>query len=384
MAGAKVRNPDSTLLHHSNAFLRSLILSAVDGVIAADMDGKILIFNDAAAQLLGYTAEEALDKLNIRDLYPDDVARSVMTKLRSSECGEAGKLKACEVSLRAKSGEIVPISLNASIIYDEGQEVATIGFFHDLREALEIKRELETTQMQLLQAEKLASLGKLAAGVAHQLNNPLNGITLFTRIVMEEHELDREVKKDLMRIFKDAERCRDIVKELLEFARQTRQDIKPQNLNRAVSRTIFLLQSQAIFHNIEIERVLSSSLPKVPVDIQQIYHVFMNLIINAAEAMEGQGKLTVKSHRTRQGKGVLFEISDSGPGIPEEVISRIFDPFFTTKDQGKGTGLGLSVAYGIVQNHHGTITVRNNPEGGVTFSVELPLNRDEERDRVSD
>lgn len=384
MARAKVRNPDNTLLEHTNAFLRSLILSAVDGVIASNMNGKILIFNDAAARILGYTPQEALENLSIQDLYPDDDARLVMKKLRSEECGEVGKLKTCDVRLRMKSGETVPISLNASIIYDKGREVATIGFFHDLREDLEIKRELEATQMQLLQAEKLASLGKLAAGVAHQLNNPLNGITLFTRIVMEEHDLDRDVKKDLMRIFKDAERCRDIVKELLEFARQTRQEIKPENLNRAVSRTIFLLQSQAIFHNIEIEKDFSSTLPKVPVDIQQIYHVFMNLIINAAEAMEGVGKLTVKSRRSRSGRSVCFEISDTGPGVPEDVIPRIFDPFFTTKEHGKGTGLGLSVAYGIVQNHHGTITVRNNSGGGATFVVELPLTQGEDHVTVSD
>ena len=150
------------------------------------------------------------------------------------------------------------------------REVASIGFFHDLREDLRIKSELETTQMQLLQAEKMACLGKLAAGVANQLNNPLNGITLFTRIVMEEHELEKDVKKDLLRVLKDAERCRDIVKELLEFARQTRQNISPQNLNRAISRTLSLLESQAIFQNIEIEKALSPSLPKVPVDIQQI------------------------------------------------------------------------------------------------------------------
>ncbi len=372
----KVRNHDNALLEHSNEFLRSLILSAVDGVIAADMRGRILIFNDAASKILGYTPAEALKRLNIRDLYTDDEAREVMKKLRSKECGEGGKLKACEVGLRTKDGKIVPISLNASIIYDKGREVATIGFFHDLREDLEIKRELEATQMQLLQAEKMASLGKLAAGVAHQLNNPLNGITLFTRIVMEEHKLEKDVKKDLLRILKDAERCRDIVKELLEFARQTRQDIKPQNLNRAISRTLFLLESQAIFQNIEIEKVLSSALPKVPVDIQQIYHVFMNLVINAAEAMEGTGKLTVKTYLAASRKGVCIEISDTGPGVPQDVIPRIFDPFFTTKGDRRGTGLGLSVAYGIVENHHGNITVRNNPGGGAAFIVELPLTQE--------
>jgi two-component system NtrC family sensor kinase len=266
--------------------------------------------------------------------------------------------------------------LNASIIYDKGREVATIGFFHDLREDLRIKSELEATQIQLLQAEKMSSLGKLAAGVAHQLNNPLNGITLFTRIVMEEHQLEKDVKKDLLRVLKDAERCRDIVKELLEFARQTRQNISPQNLNRAISRTLFLLESQAIFQNIKIEKVLSPSLPKVPVDIQQIYHVLMNLVINAAEAMEGAGKLTVKSSLARSRKCVCIEISDTGPGVPQEVIPRIFDPFFTTKGDRRGTGLGLSVAYGIVENHHGKIKVKNHSGGGAVFIIELPLTQE--------
>lgn len=373
---AKVSNHDNALLEHSNEFLRSLILSAVDGVIAADMKGKILIFNDAASQILGYSPTEALERLNIRDLYPEDDSSMVMKMLRSKECGEVGKLKACEVGLRTRDGEIVPISLNASIIYDKEREVATIGFFHDLREDLKIKSELEATQIQLLQAEKMSSLGKLAAGVAHQLNNPLNGITLFTRIVMEEHELEKDVKKDLLRVLKDAERCRDIVKELLEFARQTRQNISPQNLNRAISRTLFLLESQAIFQNIEIEKVLSPSLPKVPVDIQQIYHVLMNLVINAAEAMEGAGKLTIKSSLARSRKCVCIGISDTGPGVPQEVIPRIFDPFFTTKGDRRGTGLGLSVAYGIVENHHGKITVKNNPGGGAVFIVELPLTQE--------
>lgn len=177
-------------------------------------------------------------------------------------------------------------------------------------------------------------------------------------------------------MLKDAERCRDIVKELLEFARQTRQNISPQNLNRAVSRTLFLLESQAIFQNIEIEKALASSLPNVPVDIQQIYHVFMNLVINAAEAMEGSGKLTVKTYLAPSRRGVCIEISDTGPGVPQDVIPRIFDPFFTTKGDGLGTGLGLSVAYGIVENHHGNITVRNNPGGGAAFIVELPLTQE--------
>ncbi len=361
------------LSERSNALLRNLILSAVDGVIAADMSGRIFIFNDAAAAILGYSPQEALAGLNIRRLYPGRGAEEVMRRLRGEEYGGRGKLKSCQVDLLSKSGTIVPVSLNASIVYEQDREVATVGFFHDLREDLRLKEELARTQMQLLQAEKMASLGKLAAGVAHQLNNPLNGITLFTRLTMEEYPLQDEVKKNLFRIRKDAERCRDTVRELLEFARQARQNVRLHDINQSIERTLFLLENQSIFHNIAIDRQLSPTLPRIPVDVQQMNHVFMNIILNAAEAMDGAGRLLVRSYLSADGGRVCVEISDTGPGIAEEVLPHIFEPFFTTKEVGKGTGLGLSVVYGIVHDHHGQVRVHSRPGEGATFTVELPL-----------
>ena len=198
-------------LRRSNAFLKNLLHSSVDGVIAADKKGNILLFNDAAAEISGYSEDEALTSLNIRDVYPEDGAYKIMEKLRSNEYGGPGKLKSYHIDVKQKDGSLIPISLNAAIIYEEGIETATMGFFHDLREAIRIKKELEQTQIQLLQSEKMASLGKLAAGVAHQLNNPIGGITLFARLMMEEYDLEDDARKDLNRILKDAERCRDTV-----------------------------------------------------------------------------------------------------------------------------------------------------------------------------
>jgi len=364
-------------LRRSNAFLRNLILSALDGVIAADKTGKILIFNDAAAEICGYTVDEALNRLDIRDIYPGEDARQVMEKLRSEDYGGAGKLKSYQVNLLGKNGDTIPISLNAAIIYEDRREVATIGFFRDLRETLRMKEALEKTQIQLLQSEKMASLGKLAAGVAHQLNNPLGGITLFTKLVMEEYDIEDKAREDLQRILKDAERCRDTVKELLEFARQTRQEMRPHNVNQALSRTLFLLENQAIFQNIEIEKDLAPALPPVPADIQQLNHMFMNIILNAVEAMEGRGSLRLRTALSREHDQVIIEISDTGPGIPEDVVPRIFEPFFTTKEEGKGTGLGLSLVYGIVEDHGGHITAESKVGEGTTFIIELPLTRQE-------
>jgi two-component system, NtrC family, sensor kinase len=361
------------VLQRSNALLRNLIRSSVDGVIAADKVGRLIIFNNAASRITGYSEEEALHRLNIRDIYPDGVAYEVMRKLRSDESGGKGKLKSYQVEVVGKDGGRMPISLNAAIVYEKDREVATIGFFHDLREALQMQEKLEKTQIQLLQAEKMASLGKLAAGVAHQLNNPLGGITLFTKLIMEEHDLAQPVRNDLERILKDAERCRDTVKELLEFTRQTRHLMQPHDINRAISRTLFLLERQSLFQNVEIVKELAENLPQVVSDIQQINHMIMNIVLNAAQAMEGKGRLTLRTYLLPETRRVGIDISDSGPGIAENVAPFIFDPFFTTKEEGKGTGLGLSLVYSIVENHGGTIKAISSPGKGATFKIELPL-----------
>ncbi|MDJ0875811.1 MAG: ATP-binding protein [Desulfobacterales bacterium] len=372
-------------LRHSNAFLKNLILSSVDAVMAADRKGKILIFNDAASEITGYAVDEALQDLSIRDIYPEKVAYEVMRKLRSEEDGGRGKLRSCQVDLQRKDGEIIPISLNASIVYENGDEVATVGFFHDLRQSLEIQKELEQIQIQLLQAEKMASLGKLAAGVAHQINNPLGGIILFAGLMLEEYDLEEAAREDLNRILRDAERCKDTVKELLEFARQTRHEMRPLDINEAIVRTLFLLENQTLFQNIEIVRQLDDGIPPVYGDIQQLNHLFMNIVLNAAQAMEGNGKLTVSTKRGANDDRAHIAIADTGPGIPQDVMPHIFEPFFTTKEEGKGTGIGLSLVYGIVENHGGAIRAVNREPAGTCFFIELPLSKpeDEEEDLES-
>ncbi|MBF0258035.1 MAG: PAS domain S-box protein [Desulfamplus sp.] len=357
----------------SNAFLRNLINSAADGVIAADMTGKIIIFNKAATEISGYTRKEAIDYLNISDLYPPGDAKKIMKKMRSDDYGGKGLLKGHKQAAIRKDGTSTPIVLNASIVYEDDKEVASIGFFHDLREAKRLEAELEKMQVQLLQAEKMSSLGKLAAGVAHQLNNPLGGITLFTQLMLEDYDINGDAKDDLLKIQRDAERCSAIVKELLEFARQTKREVKLQNINKIVGRTLFLLRNQAIFQNIEIIEAYDTSIPEIPADIQQLNHVFMNIILNAADAMEGSGILEIRTFLKNSDGMAHITISDTGPGIPESILPTIFEPFFTTKEEGKGTGLGLSMAYGIVESHHGKIKAENRPEGGTIFSITLPL-----------
>ena len=371
-------------LQRSNALLRNLITSAVDGVIAADRNGKVIIFNDAAAAIFGYTVAEALEHLDVRNIYPEGREREVMRQLRSDDHGGRGKLRSYQVEVLHRDGTRIPINLNAAIVYEGGREVATIGFFHDMRETLRMKRELEKTQLQLLQSEKMASLGKLAAGVAHQLNNPLGGITLFTKLVLEDYELPPAAREDLGRVLGDAERCRETVKELLEFTRQTRHLMRPNDVNQALRRTLFLLKSQSLFHNIVMDVDLDEQLPAVHCDIQQLNHMLMNIILNAAQAMKGCGALSIRTRAVTDRPWVRIEITDTGPGIPPDVLPHIFEPFFTTKDEGEGTGLGLSLVYGIVENHGGQIKAFSEPGQGAAFVIELPVTPKSDGDRAGE
>jgi len=359
-------------LRHTNSLLENLLLSAVDCVIASDMKGNIFLFNASAENVFGHSKEETENSINVRDIYPGDGARQVMKLLRSDDFGGKGRLTTYRTNALTKSGEEIPISLNASVVYEDGREVASVGFFHDLRDRIRIQKELEETQVQLLQAEKMASLGKLAAGVAHQINNPLGGITLFAKLMLEEYTLEKGAEEDLHRILRDAERARNTVKELLEFTRQTRHLMQPNNINDALTRTLFLIENQTLFQNIQLRKELQEDLPPVSSDAQQLYHLMMNIILNAAQAMDGNGILHIKTHYREKQDRVCIVISDTGPGIPEKALPHIFEPFFTTKDEGKGTGLGLSLAYNIVESHGGRMSARNNPEKGASFIIELP------------
>jgi signal transduction histidine kinase len=149
--------------------------------------------------------------------------------------------------------------------------------------------------------------------------------------------------------------------------------MQPHDINEVISRTLFLLENQSLFQNIEIEKKFGDSLPPVQADIQQLNHLFMNIILNAAQAMDGKGKLTIETAKVFDKEQISIEISDTGPGIPKDVIPHIFEPFYTTKEEGKGTGLGLSLAYGIVENHGGHIAVRNRSGGGASFNIVLPI-----------
>jgi two-component system NtrC family sensor kinase len=351
----------------------NLIESSVDGIIASDMKGNIFIFNKGAESLTGYTAEEVIGKSPIAEIYPEGVAKEVMKKLRSPEYGGVGKLTPSQFNVINKAGMEIPIQLSATLIYDGmGKEVASVGIFTDLRPRLKMEKKLQETHVQLVSSEKMASLGKLAAGIAHEINNPLGGILIYASLMMEDLSEEDPKRGDLARIVQEAGRCKEIVKSLLEFARQTEPKMEPTDINRAITDGLFFLENQALFHNIQIIKKLDPFLPSVRGNSGQLKQVFMNIIVNAAEAIYGSGTLTITTSHDAHRKTVFVEFIDTGEGIAEENLTRIFDPFFTTKDVGKGTGLGLATSYGIIEGHGGKIGVKSRLSEGTTFRIELP------------
>jgi len=254
---------------------------------------------------------------------------------------------------------------------------------HDAREDLtqwgrtlerrveERTQELRETQGQLIQSEKLASLGKMAAGVAHEINNPLTSILLNTYLLLEDCGETDEERESLTLIADEASRAAQIVAGLLDFARQTPAQEVRADVNDIIERTVQLHEMQASVRNIRIEKVLDRSLPPVDLDKNKIQQVFSNLIMNAREAMPEGGTLGVASRLSGDGTFLEIVFSDTGVGIPKDNIPKLFDPFFTTKSF--GTGLGLAVSYGIIRQRGGTIDVQSEVGRGSVFTVRLPL-----------
>lgn len=237
----------------------------------------------------------------------------------------------------------------------------------------------EFAKTKIMQSERLALIGQLAANVAHELNNPLQGIVTYSHLLLEEFpEENGSIAASLQRVVTQANRCRDIIRGLLDFSRQRKPDKMIVDLNSVLQECLTLVENQALFHNIELKQEFDPGIPRIILDPSQLQQVILNLIINAAEAMEEGGELNIKTHHLPSDHAVGISVSDTGYGIPEEHMEKLFDPFFTTKEVGHGTGLGLAISYGIVREHGGSIDVNSDVGKGTTFTVYLPLQIEEE------
>jgi two-component system, NtrC family, sensor kinase len=353
-------------LNSSPKFWANLIENSPDAIVAVRKGGEIIIFNRAAEKLLGYRKADVIERMNITDFYPFGQAKRIMKDLRSEEYGGPGFLEKREFLLLDNNGWEIPVYISASILYDEEKEIGSVGVFTDLRE----KRALEK---QLLRTEKLSSLGKLAAGIAHEINQPLTGILIFSHLLLKKFKDDEATRPDLELIVRETTRIKKIVQGVLDFGRETPMKKECQAIEEILDNTLEIIIHQERFFGINLIKKYGAEIPPVMVDASRMEQVFLNIIFNALEAMAGSGTLTVQTRKTSV--GVEVDLSDTGPGMPEEILDKIFDPFYTTKDstEGLGMGLGLAVSYGIVKKHNGDIQVTSSPESGTTFTIRLPL-----------
>jgi PAS domain S-box-containing protein len=346
----------------------NIIQTSMDGIIANDRQGKIIIFNEGAERIYGYTREEALSKIHVTQLYPEGQAKQIKKMIYGDEYGGPGRLINYSVEVLTQTGELVPILLSATIIDEKGEEVATVGHFKDMRE---IKR----LEDELLTSERMATVGQTTAGIAHGVKNILHGMKLGAFMIDTGFDKDKpeSLRKGWNLVRKNINRVSKMTKEMLSLASTAPPAFEVCSLNEIVEEVCELLAEEISRRGISLVLELDPSLPQVTVDPDGIHTCLLNLVTNAIEAFPEDtsgGQVTVSS-RDEGEAGVHLQVRDSGEGMSEELLERVLENLFTTKGA-RGTGLGLAITQKIVHEHGGTIQVESEPKKGTCFTIILP------------
>lgn len=344
-------------LQDTSAIKDQVVTSLPVGLIATDKDGKIAFSNSAAERITGIEPAQALGK------EPDSIFPNNFCELKKFlDIGESVSEEEMECEFTVD--KIVPVSISASkIINEEGNFVGQVFIFRDLGEVRRLQDEIR-------RKEKLAAIGGLAAGVAHEIRNPLSsikGIASYYKAKFADGSEDKEMAEVMI---EETDRMNRVISELLEFARPSKLNLKPSDLNELLKHSARLVQQEATAKNVQIQLNLTADPLEVEVDPDRLSQCFLNLYLNALQAMTSGGQLTIASS-TRVKGSVAIDIKDNGLGISAEDLSKIFDPYFTTKP--KGTGLGLAIVHKIIEAHQGQIKVRSTIGQGTVFSIILPL-----------
>jgi PAS domain S-box-containing protein len=360
---------DITEERHRDAELRrahtryqKLVESAWDAIFTVDAGGRFTSLNEALVEGLGIARERLLEMRFEEVVEPGD--RPAMQAVHAAAL--RGERQRSEVRFRAGDGELRIGSVSLTPLVDDGRITTVLGIVRDVTEERRLGE-------QLLQREKLAAVGQLVSGVAHELNNPLAGVLAFSQLLMATSHPDQAVRDAVVSINKEAKRAAKIISNLLLFARQRPPERTETDLNQVVLDAVELRRYALRTHQIELHTELDPGLPAVLADGAQLQQVILNLITNAEHALRdhsGTKRLTITTSRVRD--TLRITVSDNGPGVPEELQDRIFNPFFTTKKVGEGTGLGLSISDGIVREHGGQIRFGCPAGEGAVFVVELP------------
>lgn len=361
------------------AFQRNLIESSIDGILGCDENKRIVIFNKSMQKMLGYDAHEVLHQMTFSDFIspPDDL--NFNAALENEGYGGQHKLLLYETGLTAKSGRKVPVQVSASALFDNEKVNGLVCFFRDLREIRKLEREMED-QARILHQAKMMSLGRLAASVVHEINNPLSGILNYLRLMIRilrrgapSHEQIEKFQRYLSLVETEISRCSQIVSGLLSFSRMSPPNFGQVEIDELLQRSILLSRHKLELGNIRIESRVQPNLPPVIGDFNQLQQCVINLIFNALDAMPDGGTLNLDGRHDTEKDQVIVSVKDSGHGISPDNLEHIFEPFFTTKKEGYGVGLGLSTVYGIIERHNGTVSVESQEGEGTTFVLALPV-----------
>jgi two-component system, NtrC family, sensor kinase len=365
-------------LRATYTYQQKLIESSMDGILGCDAQERIITFNRCLERMLGYTPAEVRQQMTLGQLFESHQLTRIRQTLTAEELGGPNQLALIETRMRAKNGSLIPIQLSATMLMEQGRPEGLVCFIRDLRQIRRLEQQM-SDQARILHQDKMMSLGRLAASVAHEINNPLSGVLNYVRLMLRitsggtGKDQQEKFQRYLNTIEKEVDRCARIVSSLLTFARTSPAIFGPVNIAELLERSIVLSRHRLELSNITLTTDITPDLPPVKGDANQLQQCLINLVFNAIDAMPEGGKLELRAARENSGRIVRLSVQDSGSGIAEEHRPHIFEPFFTTKQEGKGTGLGLSTSYGIIERHRGTIEVQSTPGQGATFTIRLPV-----------
>lgn len=355
-------------LSESEKKFRNFFENSKDIIYFCDENGNISNINSSGIQLLGLT--KPFQQVNFHDLFANPAELQVyLSNLRDNRF-----ISDLEIEFKSNNEGTKHILLTASAIYDEeGRFIGCEGMGKDMTR-------LHTMTEQLINQEKMASVGQMAAGVAHEINTPLGIILGYTQLMMDDFDVESEAHNSLLVMERQTKACRRIVADLLKFSRQAESAKALININNIIGEVLAVTEHTLNINNVDIVRRFGENLPQVVGDAEKLYQVFINLFNNAQFAMEDGGIIVVTTKQIKD--EILITVQDTGSGIPDDIKNKIFDPFFTTKEVGKGTGLGLSVTYGIIKDHGGRISVESpvtdqhsdQTMQGTAFHIRLPVN----------
>jgi two-component system NtrC family sensor kinase len=386
-------------LHASEQRYRELFENAQDAIWVHDLDGDVNACNQATENLTGGYSTKELLTMNVRNFLTEeslDLASQIKSRLLTGE----RVVQVYEQRITRKNGSQGLLKLTTTLLKKDGKPSAFLNIARDVteeketqdklnaayRDLIESHRRLKESQEQLIHAEKLTSLGQLAANIAHEVNNPLSGVLVYDKLLMKKMKdgnISQEQALDyLSKMESELVRSTKLIRNLLDFARQSPPAFRQVDLNEVVNRTFDLAAHTAVLQHVAVTKELDPRLPTLIADFDQLQQVCTNLIINAIQAMPGGGKLRLRT--AAEGNEVTLLVQDTGCGIAPENMGKLFTPFFTTKREVKGVGLGLAVSYGIIKHHNGRIEVQSKVGEGTAMTVHLPLKQEKSEEELND